>query len=53
MSENSKMKQLLDFLDKKALDPILNKSGSDFNSEDQKRKFHDVDIKGRIYEKEK
>lgn len=43
MSErNSKMKQLLEFLDSKAFDPILNKNESDFKSKNQKQKFQHV-----------
>jgi hypothetical protein len=39
---DSVIKELLDFLDKNAFDPILNKSESDFMSEEQKRTFSHV-----------
>jgi hypothetical protein len=40
--KNGTIKQLLDFLDKKAFNPILNKSEDDFKSEIEKRNFHHV-----------
>jgi hypothetical protein len=36
------MKQLLDFLDSNAFDPIINKTEADFTSEDQKRTFSHI-----------
>jgi hypothetical protein len=42
MAQNGKMKQLLDFLGKKAFDPIIIKSESDFTTDEQKHRFQHV-----------
>jgi hypothetical protein len=43
MAENNgTMKQILDFLDKKTFDPIINKTEADFTSEDKKSAFKHV-----------
>ena len=42
MSKAEDKKKLLNFLDKKAFDPILNKSKEDYNTDAKKKKFEDV-----------
>lgn len=42
MKKEEKKRRLLNFLDKKAFDPVINKSKSDFDSEDKKKKFEEV-----------
>ncbi|MEX2591600.1 MAG: hypothetical protein WD426_02415 [Anditalea sp.] len=50
MNKEEEKKRLLDFLDIKAFDPIINKSKEDYDSENKKKKFEDVK---RSTEKEK
>ncbi len=42
MEQDDKREKLLEFLNKKAFDPILEKSKDDYDSEDKKRKLEDV-----------
>ena len=42
MSKEETKKKLLDFLDEKAFDPIINRDKGDYDSEDQKKKLEDV-----------
>ena len=50
MKSEQKKKKLLNFLDKKAFDPILNKTEGSYHTEAKKEKFRDVK---RSTEKEK
>lgn len=42
MKKEEKKRKLLDFLNKKAFDPIINKSKDDYDSETKKKKLEDV-----------
>ena len=42
MTDKEKKEKLIKFLDKKAFDPIINKSKDDFDSDNKKKKFEDV-----------
>jgi hypothetical protein len=42
MAQKNARDELVQFLDEKVFDPILDKSEADFSSEDQKEKFRDV-----------
>lgn len=42
MTQDEKKEKLLDFLNKKAFDPILEKSKDDYDSEEKKRKLEEI-----------
>lgn len=42
MTEKEQKEKLIEFLDKNAFDPVINKSKDDYDSEKQKKKFEDV-----------